>query len=107
MYPLALSYYADAAAVLRHSDTYPKDWPRGEHTEHRNLAERGQLRCRWEHVPIDLFFAYDPLHARCRERALRVPFGAGASIPILSAEDLAIFKGLFDREKDHSTLRTA
>ena len=68
--------------------------------ERRNLAERGQLRCRWEHVPIDLFFAYDPLHARCRERALRVPFGAGASIPILSAEDLAIFKGLFDREKD-------
>jgi hypothetical protein len=68
--------------------------------ERRALTERGQLRCRWEHVPIDLFFAYDPLHARCRERAPRVPFGAGASIPILSAEDLAIFKVLFDRAKD-------
>ena len=68
--------------------------------ERRGLAERGQLRCRWEHVPIDLFFAYDPLHASCRERTLRVPFGAGASIPILSAEDLAIFKVLFDRAKD-------
>ena len=64
------------------------------------LADRGQLRLRWEHVPIDLFFAYDPLHESCRARALRVPFGQGASIPILSAEDLAIFKVMFDREKD-------
>lgn len=68
--------------------------------ERRRLAESGQLRVRWEHVPIDLFFAYDPLHESCRARALRVPFGAGASIPILSAEDLAIFKVLFDRAKD-------
>jgi hypothetical protein len=68
--------------------------------ERRALAERGQLRCRWEHVPIDLFFAYDPLHESCRERAIAVPFGAEATIPILSAEDLAIFKVLFDRAKD-------
>jgi hypothetical protein len=68
--------------------------------ERRALAERGQLRCRWEHVPVDLFFAYDPLHESCRARALRVPFGAGATIPILSAEDLAVFKVLFDRAKD-------
>jgi hypothetical protein len=68
--------------------------------ERRALAARGQLRCRWEHVPIDLFFAYDPLHESCRARSLPVPFGAGATIPILSAEDLAIFKVLFDRAKD-------
>ena len=68
--------------------------------ERSSLAERGQLRCLWEHVPIDLFFAYDPLHESCRARALRVPFGAGATLPILSAEDLAIFKVLFDRDKD-------
>jgi hypothetical protein len=68
--------------------------------ERRRLADNGQLRVRWEHVPIDLFFAYDPLHESCRARTLRVPFGAGASIPILSAEDLAIFKVLFDRAKD-------
>jgi len=68
--------------------------------ERRQLAERGQLRCRWDHVPLDLFFAYDPLHESCRKRSLRVPFGAGASIPILSAEDLAVFKVLFDRAKD-------
>jgi hypothetical protein len=68
--------------------------------ERRSLAERGQLRCRWEHVPIDLFFAYDPLHESCRRRAVQVPFGAGATLPILSAEDLAVFKVLFAREKD-------
>jgi len=66
----------------------------------RALAERGQARCFWEHVPIDLFFAYDPLHESCRERMLLVPFGDGVVIPILSAEDLAIFKVLFDRHKD-------
>jgi hypothetical protein len=64
------------------------------------LRERGQLRCFWEHVPVDLFFAYDPLHERCRDRLLRVPFGGGVLLPILSAEDLAVFKVLFDRAKD-------
>jgi hypothetical protein len=73
--------------------------------ERTRLVESGQLRVRWEHVPIDLFFAHDPLHESCRARALRVPFGAGASIPILSAEDLAIFKVLFDRAKDRRDLR--
>jgi hypothetical protein len=68
--------------------------------ERRTLSDRGQLRCRWEHVPVDLFFAYDPLHESCRERAVSVPFGTGATIPILSAEDLAVFKVLFDRAKD-------
>jgi hypothetical protein len=69
------------------------------------LRERGQTRCFWEHVPIDLFFAYDPLHESCRERMLRVPFGDGVVIPVLSAEDLSIFKVLFDREKDWRDLR--
>jgi hypothetical protein len=100
---LAGQDYKPAAAVLDVLGALGVD--AASATARRQLAERGQLRCRWEHVPIDLFFAYDALHARCRERALRVPFGAGASIPILSAEDLAIFKGLFDREKDWRDLR--
>jgi len=73
--------------------------------QRQELRERGQGRCFWEHVPIDLFFSYDPFHASCRERLLRVPFGDGVVIPILSAEDLAIFKVLFDREKDWRDLR--
>jgi hypothetical protein len=64
------------------------------------IRERGQVRVRWERTPIDLFFAYDPLHDRCLERARTVPFGEEAEIPILSAEDLAVFKVIFDRPKD-------
>ena len=43
----------------------------------------------------------DPLHESCLERRRRVPFGRnGDFIQILSAEDLAVFKVLFDRDKD-------
>jgi hypothetical protein len=68
--------------------------------EQRGLRERGQARVRWEHTPLDLFFAYDPLHESCCARMRRVPFGDGVSIPVLSAEDLAVFKVLFGRAKD-------
>lgn len=70
----------------------------------REARTRGQTRVRWEHTPLDLFFNYDPLHQRCAERLQRVPFGDGVTIPILSAEDLAIFKALFDRAKDWSDI---
>ena len=72
--------------------------------ERSALRDRGQMRVFWAHTPLDLFFAYDPLHESCLERTRRVPFGAGATLPILSAEDLAIFKILFDREKDRRDL---
>jgi len=58
----------------------------------------------WEHTPLDLFFSYDPLHDRCAERARRVPFGDGVTLSILSAEDLTIFKVIFDRTKDWSDI---
>ncbi len=70
----------------------------------RELRERGRVRLRWEHTPLDLFFSYDPLHERCAARARTVPFGEGATLPILSAEDLAIFKVIFDRPKDWTDL---
>lgn len=66
----------------------------------RAVQDRGQARVYWDHTPIDLFFSYDPLHDRCAERARRVPFGDGVTLPILSAEDLAVFKVIFDRAKD-------
>lgn len=68
----------------------------------RDVRDRGQVRVYWDHTPIDLFFSYDPLHDRCAERARRVPFGDGVTLPILSAEDLAVFKVIFDRTKDWS-----
>jgi len=63
-----------------------------------------QLRVHWDTTPLDLFFSYDALHDACRERRRQVAF-AGEQITILSAEDLAIFKVLFAREKDWRDLR--
>lgn len=63
------------------------------------IRERGQLRVRWEHTPLDLFFSYDPLHDACMRRAREVPFGDDA-IRVLAPEDLVVFKTLFDRPKD-------
>jgi len=71
----------------------------------RRAAEREeQVRVHWDETPLDLFFAYDALHDACRERRRLVPF-PGERIAILSAEDLAIFKVLFSREKDWRDLR--
>jgi hypothetical protein len=112
---LALAYYAtprgtvdidvnvfvptgDAARVLR--ALAPLGLERGDARAFAAIRERGQVRLRWEHTPVDLFFSYDPLHDRCLERTRTVPFGGDAVIPVLSAEDLAIFKVIFDRPKD-------
>jgi len=70
----------------------------------REVRDRGQVRVHWEHTPLDLFFSYDPLHDRCAERARRVPFGDDVTLSILSAEDLTIFKVIFDRTKDWSDI---
>ncbi len=70
----------------------------------RQVRDHGQVRVHWEHTPLDLFFSYDPLHDRCAERARQVPFGDGVTLSILSAEDLCIFKVIFDRTKDWSDI---
>ncbi len=70
----------------------------------RSLERDEQVRLRWDETPLDLFFSYNELHDACLERRRRVPFGA-ARIAILSAEDLAIFKVLFARDKDWRDLR--
>ena len=71
----------------------------------REIAERGQTRLRWDGTPLDLFFSYDALHESAMGRRRSVPFGDGASLEVLAAEDLAVFKVLFDRPKDWSDLR--
>ena len=73
-------------------------------SERAKLAEHAQVRIFWERTPLDLFFAYDPLHDACLERSREVPFGDGATLRVLSAEDLAVFKVLFDRRKDWTDL---
>jgi hypothetical protein len=64
------------------------------------LERDGQARVHWDTTPVDLFFSYDALHESCLERRQRLPFGDGDWIHVLAAEDLLVFKALFDRDKD-------
>jgi hypothetical protein len=59
----------------------------------------GQCRLSWGRTPLDLFFAYHPMHDAMRRAARRVPFGPD-TIPILAPEHLVACKALFDRRKD-------
>ena len=68
--------------------------------ESARLRRDGQTRIRWGASPIDLFFSYDAFHDACMERRRVFPFGDDATLHVLSAEDLVVFKALFDRDKD-------
>lgn len=63
------------------------------------IERDGQVRVFWETTPLDLFFSYDPLHDSSMQRRRSVEFGVDR-IQVLSAEDLMVYKIVFDREKD-------
>jgi hypothetical protein len=63
------------------------------------VARDEQVRILWDATPVDVFFAYDPLHQSSMRRRVRVDF-YGDPIHILSAEDLITYKATFDRDKD-------
>ena len=68
----------------------------------RELAEierDGQVRVFWDDTPVDLFFVTHPFHASAATHVEEVPF-VDATIPILSANHLAVFKAFFNRTKD-------
>jgi hypothetical protein len=67
--------------------------------------QEDQVRLWWDGTPLDLFFAADPFHFDANQRARSVPF-AGRTIRVLCAEDLAVFKALFDRSKDWVDIET-
>ncbi len=64
-----------------------------------HLARESQGRFDWDGTWIDLFFAFHPLHAEVSARATLEDFD-GELMPVLSAEDITIFKLFFDRPKD-------
>ena len=63
------------------------------------ISRDGQVRLFWERTPIDVFFSYDALHESSMARRRIVDFGADR-IHVLSAEDLVVYKAIFNREKD-------
>jgi hypothetical protein len=66
----------------------------------RWAAERGDFRAFAGPVRLDVFLSFSPFHDEVRERAVRRPSASGRAIRVLSAEDLMLFKLLFDRPKD-------
>lgn len=63
------------------------------------VLDEEQVRVWWGRNPVDLFFRSSPFHDGVAERAEMHPF-ATRQLPFLAANDLAVFKALFDRPKD-------
>lgn len=62
-------------------------------------ARDDQVRLWWGDTPVDVFFSAGSFHRGVAERVESVDF-AGTTISVLGADDLAVFKVLFDRSKD-------
>jgi len=65
----------------------------------KSAQRDGQVRLMWDDTPIDVFFATERFHCDVQQRCQAVPF-AERLIRVLCAEDLAVFKAMFDRGKD-------
>ena len=68
------------------------------------IRERGELRLDHRGCRVDLFFNSIPFHDKVSRRMRRVRL-LGALVPILSAEDLIVFKFLYNRYKDLADIR--
>lgn len=92
---------ADAARVF---DALPAGVAHGD-ADLAAAATDEQVRLWWDDTPVDLFFAADPFHTEVAGRCREVPF-AGRRVRVLCAEDLAVFKAMFDRPKDWVDIAT-
>jgi hypothetical protein len=68
-------------------------------TDARQARAHDQVRVWWDDTPVDLFFAAERWQFDVERRCRTVPF-AGHTVRVLSAEDLAVYKALFDRRRD-------
>lgn len=64
------------------------------------LARDGQARLWWDGTPIDVFLSSHPFHDQAQERCRTVRFADADELPVLSCDDLAVFKAFFARPKD-------
>lgn len=63
------------------------------------VEKTGQVRLDWGGKKLDLFFAYAPFHEEARQRMRDSEF-EGVPIWVLTAEDIIVFKVIFDRPHD-------
>ena len=65
----------------------------------REIDQRDQGITHWHETRVDLFFSIHEFHDAVAKRVRRVGFKS-TTIPIVSAEDIVVFKVLFDRPQD-------
>lgn len=116
---LALAYHVAEARATRDIDlnvsadpdrpqelfaVLPADVPWGP-ADVAAVRRTGQVRLRWPApdggppIPLDLFFPQHAFHDLVSRRAVLVAM-LDATVPVVSATDLLVFKALFDRRKD-------
>jgi hypothetical protein len=71
--------------------------------DRRRLERDGQARLWWGTTPVDVFLNTTDFHEQVAGRIRWEPF-AGAVLPFLACEDLAVFKAFFNRTKDWADL---
>ena len=70
------------------------------------LVRDAQRRLWWQGTPVDLFLTNHAFHDDVRRRRRSMPFAGVPGLPVLSCEDLAVFKAFFARPKDAVDLAT-
>src|SRR6185312_3030370 len=68
-------------------------------SERRAILSTGQTRIDFDGTLVDLFFSNVDFHDSSAKRVKRVPF-EGGEINVLSAEDIVVYKAMFNRRKD-------
>ena len=71
----------------------------------RLVAREGQVRVFWDRTAIDLFFTNHPFHELAAANTETVPF-SDDTIPVLGANELAVFKAFFNRGQDWVDIET-
>jgi hypothetical protein len=118
---LALNFYADPRATLdvdvnvfapweSRTDVIPLLEPLGYlpavPVDRATPVVGVRLNRNGSRISVDAFFTLDPAYEQIRERLCWYPFGPeGELLPFLSAEDIALFKLSFNRDKDWVDLR--
>lgn len=93
-----VNVFAPAALAASVFDALPEEvkWSR---PDLKQVEKVGQVRLFWDDNPVDLFFSTHAFHDQAASEIIEVPF-AGATIPVLGATELSVFKAFFNRTKD-------